>query len=57
MQAHIAALVDKSSKSQVDTSSDASPSVLSIQFKGKTFALTFDPGGQQNLTQASAKTP
>jgi hypothetical protein len=57
VQAHIAALVDKSSKSQVDTSSDASPSVLSIQFKGKTFALTFDPGGQQNLTQASAKTP
>lgn len=56
VQAHVATLLDKSPKSQVDTSSDAAPSVLSIQFKGKTFALTFDSGNQQNVSQASART-
>ena len=55
VQAHVATLLDKSAKSGVDTSSGVPPAVLSIQFKGKSFALTFDPGSPQNATQASAQ--
>ncbi|MGA2813504.1 MAG: hypothetical protein ABSG16_19045 [Candidatus Acidiferrum sp.] len=54
--AQVATLLEKSRKSQVDLGADVAPSVLAIEFKGKTFALTFDPGSQQNLSQTSART-
>ena len=56
VEGRVANLLDKSLQSRVDTTSDGS-SVLSIQFKGKTFALTFNPSTQQHITQASAKAP
>jgi hypothetical protein len=53
--ARVVELVDKSPKTRVDTAADSAVSVLSIQFKGKTFALTFDPAAQQATSEASAK--
>jgi hypothetical protein len=57
VNARVANLLDVSPQSRVDTASDGSLSVLAIQFKGKTFALTFDSVSQQHITQASAKAP
>jgi hypothetical protein len=54
VSAHVATLLDPAKQSRVDTSSDAAPVVLSIQFKGKAFALTFDPPPSQT-SQASAR--
>src|SRR5271165_247118 len=55
--ARVATLLDKSPKSSVDTSPGPSATVLAIQFKGKTYALSFDSGSTTSITQASAKTP
>jgi phage tail sheath gpL-like len=55
--AHVATLLDKSPQSRVDTTAGASPVVLAMQFKGKSFALTFAPGSPPGVSQASAQGP
>ena len=55
VRARVVTLVKESPKSAVDTSSDGSPSLRSIQFKGKIFALSFEQSGAQNIPQGEMK--
>jgi hypothetical protein len=55
VRARVVTLAKESPKSAVDTGSDGSPSLRSIQFKGKIFALSFEQSGAQNIPHGEMK--